>query len=133
MGLTCFQTYWMAHGLVQHYTPGSEAELPQLAVASTPEEWGETARTLFDNKRYFQAMHAYDRAEMSREKSVSYAYYLREQAYATPAAKTGGPNDPRRLAFIAAAEAFSSSARVAQRERREYFRIGESHRCPSSV
>ncbi|KZV61209.1 hypothetical protein PENSPDRAFT_693623 [Peniophora sp. CONT] len=117
------RTYWMAHNLVQHYTPGSDTELPQLAVASTPEEWGKTARTLFDNKRYFQAMHAYDRAEMPRERAASYAYYLREQAHSTLASKVSGSSDPRRLAYIAAAEAFVNSAQVAQRERREYYRI----------
>ncbi|KAI0321916.1 hypothetical protein OF83DRAFT_135754 [Amylostereum chailletii] len=115
------RTLWMAQELVHHYTPGSDAELPKLAVASTPEEWGTMARTLFDNKRYFQAMHSYERAEMPRERAVASAYYLREQARSTPP----GPraNDPRKHAFIKAAEAFVASAQGATRERNEYFRV----------
>jgi tetratricopeptide (TPR) repeat protein len=117
------RAYWLAHGLVQHHTPGSDAELPRLAEASSPEEWGKIARTLFDSKRYFQAMHAYERAAMTRERAVAHAYHLREQARAAQGRADKAGRDERRAAFRAAADAFVGCAKDARKERKEYFRI----------
>ncbi|KAI0061021.1 P-loop containing nucleoside triphosphate hydrolase protein [Artomyces pyxidatus] len=116
--------FWSARGLVENYTPSS-ADIPQLAVSSTPEEWEKMARTLFDNKRYFQAMHSYDRAGKSREKAIARAYHLREVARSVPSSATRANNVARKDAFLAVAEAFIHSANeaVIVRERTEYFRI----------
>ncbi|KAI9510704.1 hypothetical protein F5148DRAFT_976352 [Russula earlei] len=114
--------YWSSGNLVQNCTPGTD--VPQFAVSSSPEEWATMARTLFSHKRYFQAIHSYERAGMPREKAIAYAYHLREQARGIPI--RGRPADSERgLAYIKVAEAFLTSAEEATilRERREYCRI----------
>ncbi|KAI0258666.1 hypothetical protein BC834DRAFT_835038 [Gloeopeniophorella convolvens] len=115
------RTYWSSKNLVQNCTPGTD--VPQLAVSSSPEEWAKMARTLFSHKRYFQAMHSYDRAGMPREKAISHAYSLREQARGIPQNRSG--NNARHDAYAMVAKAFMVSARDATivRERTEYFRI----------
>jgi tetratricopeptide (TPR) repeat protein len=81
-------------------------------MSSTTEEWAATARTLFDHRRYLQAVRCYERANLPREKDVAYAYYLREQARGTT--KTGRTTDiSRTIAYTAAADAFLRSASVA--------------------
>jgi tetratricopeptide (TPR) repeat protein len=82
------------------------------------------ARTLFSHKRYFQAMHSYERAGKSREKAIAYAYHLREQARGIPVRNRPGDSE-RRNAYTKVAEAFSASAQEAtiSRERSEYYRI----------
>lgn len=91
-------------------------------MSSTPEEWAKTARTLFDNKRYPQAMHCYERALLPRERAVAEAYCLRDQARGT-AVEPGGDDTERVLAFRRAADAFWSSAEVAVKEKTSYYRI----------
>lgn len=116
------QAVWDAKDQVQNCSPGDN--IPQLATTSTPEEWGQTARTLFDNRRYMQAVHSYERAGLLREKDVAYAYYLREQARAKPT--TSRPsNTSRNEAYLATARAFFSSAKVAdsRQEKLAYYRI----------
>ncbi|KAH9005752.1 hypothetical protein EDB86DRAFT_2795497 [Lactarius hatsudake] len=114
--------YWSSDDLVQNCTPGTV--VPQLAVSSSEEEWAKMARTLFSHKRYFQAMHSYERAKMPREKAIAYAYHLREQARGIPARNRPG-DDSRRNAYKEVAKAFSASAQEATilRERSEYYRI----------
>ena len=82
------------------------------------------ARTLFSHKRYFQAMHSYERAGMLREKAIAHAYQLREQAREIPVRNRPGDNR-RRSAYIEVAEAFLGSGQEATipRERSEYYRI----------
>ena len=82
------------------------------------------ARTLFTHKRYFQAMHSYERAGMPREKAISYAYHLREQARGIPVRNRPGDSQ-RRNAYNEVAAAFLASAQEATifRERSEYYRI----------
>ncbi|KAH9921295.1 uncharacterized protein B0H18DRAFT_880310 [Fomitopsis serialis] len=111
---------WGAKGQIQNCTPGSD--VPRLAMSSTPEEWARTARTLFDNRRYTQAMHCYERALLPRERAVAEAYYLREKARGTPVDARGDDFD-RILAFRKAAEAFWRSADAAAKEKTTYFRI----------
>lgn len=105
---------------MQNCNPGSD--IPRLAMSSTPEEWAKTARTLFDNKRYPQAMHCYERALLPRERAVAEAYYLRDQARGTAVEARDNDSD-RILAFKRAAEAFWSSAEAATKEKTAYFRI----------
>jgi tetratricopeptide (TPR) repeat protein len=120
--LNLLQIYWSSGDLVQNCTPG--ADVPQLAVSSSPEEWATMARTLFSHKRYFQAMHSYERAGMLREKAIAYAYHLREQARGIPGRTRPGDNQ-RRNAYDEVAAAFLKSAQDATifRERSEYYRI----------
>ena len=82
------------------------------------------ARTLFSHKRYFQAMHSYERAGMPREKAIAYAYHLREKARGVAVRNRPGDNK-RRNAYTEVAEAFLASATEATifRERSEYYRI----------
>lgn len=82
------------------------------------------ARTLFNHKRYFQAMHSYERAGMSREKAVAYAYHLREQARGVPVRNRPADTE-RRNAYAKVAEAFLVSAQetALPSERSEYYRI----------
>ena len=83
------------------------------------------AKTLFSHKRYFQAMHSFERAEMPREKAVAYAYHLREQARGIPVRNRAADNE-RRNAYDKVAKAFLDSAEEAgatSRERSEYYRI----------
>ncbi|KAH9172883.1 hypothetical protein EDB89DRAFT_1962838 [Lactarius sanguifluus] len=114
--------YWSSDDLVQICTPGTV--VPQLAVSSSEEEWAKMARTLFSHKRYYQAMHSYERAKMPREKAIAHAYHLREQARGIPVRNRPG-DDSRRNAYKEVAKAFSASAQEATilRERSEYYRI----------
>ncbi|KAH8101589.1 hypothetical protein BXZ70DRAFT_104267, partial [Cristinia sonorae] len=116
---------WDAKGQVQNCTPGDT--VPQLATTSTPEEWAQTARILFDNRRYMQAVHSYERAGFVREKDVAYAYHLREMARAKVVASRAQaqPDIARNEAYLTAAYAFLSSAKVAEnrQERLAYYRI----------
>ncbi|TFY76337.1 hypothetical protein EWM64_g7674 [Hericium alpestre] len=114
------RTYWMSKQLVQHCTPSTG--IPHLAVASTPEEWASTAKTLFTRKRYYQAMHSYERAGKLREKEVAHAYYLREKARDKDADLQASLKE-KKEAWSVAAEAFAKSAHEAIKERSEYFRI----------
>jgi tetratricopeptide (TPR) repeat protein len=82
------------------------------------------ARTLFSHKRYFQAMHSYERAGMQREKAIACAYHLREKARGIPVRNRPGDSQ-RRNAYAEVAAAFLASAQEATilRERNEYYRI----------
>ena len=90
-------------------------------MSSTAEDWAKTAQTLFNNRRYMQAMHCYERAGKTREKAVAHAYYLREVARTTPV--TRRDTSTQAVAFIAAAEAFITSAQAAVTEKKAYYRI----------
>ncbi|KAI0641201.1 hypothetical protein C8Q79DRAFT_992409 [Trametes meyenii] len=110
---------WTQKNLIQNCDPGTD--VPQLAMSSTTEDWAKMALQLFNNRRYMQAMHCYERAGLSREKEVARAYHLREIARST--AVTKGDATRRALAFLSAAEAFVSSAKHAVTEQRAYYRI----------
>ncbi|KAI1785420.1 hypothetical protein LXA43DRAFT_132940 [Ganoderma leucocontextum] len=110
---------WTHKDQIQTCTPGTD--VPRLAMSSTAEDWAKTAQTLFNNRRYMQAMHCYERAGRAREKAVAHAYYLREVARTTPVRR--GDTSAQAVAFIAAAEAFISSARDAITEKKAYYRI----------
>lgn len=114
------QMIWSKNNQVETCTPGSD--VPKLAMSSSPEEWAATARSLFNNRRYPQAMHCYERAGMMREKAVAQAYYLRERARS--ASVTPQRDQPsQKEAYVTAAEAFLASARDAITEKNAYYRI----------
>ncbi|KAL4268195.1 UvrD-like helicase ATP-binding domain-containing protein [Pleurotus pulmonarius] len=75
------RVYWTSNSLIQNCTP---EDVPRLAVKSTKTEWANQGRSLFDNRRYYQAKHCYTRAEMPREAAVADAYFLRDQARKAP-------------------------------------------------
>lgn len=93
-------------------------------MSSTTEEWAKTARTLFDNRRYMQAVHCYERAGMPREKHIAFSYYLREQARSLPVHRRI-VNPIRMAAFLRAADSFHEAAEKATKtsERHAYYRI----------
>lgn len=95
--------------------------MPQLAMSSTAEDWAKTALSLFNNRRYMQAMHCYERAGLLRERAVAHAYYLREVARSTRV--TRGDTTAQADAFTLAAKAFLESAEAAVTEKRAYYRI----------
>lgn len=115
------RTFWNAYDLVKNCS--ATDEVPRLAMSSTPEEWAATARTLFDNRRYLQAVRCFDRAGMPRHMDVAYAYYLRERARGTEKTRRTTDN-ARTLAFVAAAQAFLKSGAIASvaREITAYYR-----------
>ena len=90
-------------------------------MSSTPEDWAKTALSLFNNRRYMQAMHCYERAGLSRERAVANAYYLREGARTKPIDRRGSSSSTS--AFLAAANAFVDSAKRAITEKNAYYRI----------
>lgn len=102
--------FWNTYSLVHNCTAADE--VPRLAMSSSSEEWAATARTLFDHRRYLQAVRCYERAAMARERDVAFAYYLREQARGTAKSKRT-VDSARTLAFIEAAKAFLASASAA--------------------
>jgi tetratricopeptide (TPR) repeat protein len=113
------QIFWTANNLIENCTPGSK--VPQLAVSSTPEEWAKSGRSLFRSKRYFQAIHCFERAGMPREMAIAEAYLLRETARALP----GGSkilDVARATAFSRAAVAFIACAEAATDEKTTYYR-----------
>ncbi|KAI0770957.1 hypothetical protein BD413DRAFT_613484 [Trametes elegans] len=110
---------WTQKDLIQNCDPGTD--VPKLAMSSTEEDWAKMALELFNNRRYMQAVHCYERAGLPREKAVAHAYYLREMARTTPVVK--GDTAARALAYHTAAEAFLASAEDAVTEKRAYYRI----------
>src|ERR1700691_6117195 len=106
--------FWTTKNLVQNCTPGTD--VPRLAVSSTPEEWADFGKSLFQHQRYVQAMHCFERAGMHREVAVANAYRLRDQARIIPSA-----HDQREDAYIVAAEAFIECAVTATKEKRAYY------------
>ncbi|OBZ79120.1 TPR and ankyrin repeat-containing protein 1 [Grifola frondosa] len=114
------RVFWTARNQLQNCTPGTD--VPRLAMSSSAEDWAKTALSLFNNRRYLQAMHCYERAGLPREKAVARAYYLREQARATPVIPRSD-GIAQSTAFTIAAEAFLKSAEQAVKERRAYYRI----------
>ncbi|KAI6020999.1 hypothetical protein BKA83DRAFT_178181 [Pisolithus microcarpus] len=72
--------FWTSRSQIQVCTP--ETDVPHLAVSSTSQEWAESGRSLFQHKRYTQAMHCFGRANMPHEVKIAEAYHLRELARA---------------------------------------------------
>ncbi|KAH7911824.1 hypothetical protein BJ138DRAFT_1005801 [Hygrophoropsis aurantiaca] len=98
--------FWDSREQVQICTPGTD--VPHLAVSSTPEEWATFGRSLFQHKRYSQAMHCFERALLPREVTIAKTYHLREQARAM-----SGSIKHTQKAFLQVAVAFSDCAAIA--------------------
>jgi len=112
------QIFWTSRNQVQNCTPGTD--VPHLAVSSTPEEWATFGRSLFSHKRYSQAKHCFERAELPREVKVCEAYQLREVARSSVG--VASLNDQKR-AFIVAAVAFTDCGVAATgKEKLQYYR-----------
>lgn len=116
------QTLWTSRNQIQNCTPGTD--VPRLAVSSSPEEWEKSGKSLFQNKRYLQAMHCFERAGLKRETAVSHTYYLREQARSTLNHGSKQSLSLREKAFTIAADAFLSCALSAatMKEKKAYLR-----------
>ena len=116
------QTLWTSRNQIQNCTPGTD--VPRLAVSSSPEEWEKSGKTLFQNKRYLQAMHCFERAGLNREAVVSNTYYLRERARSTPTHGSKRSSSLREKAFAIAADAFLSCvvSAITVKEKKAYLR-----------
>ncbi|KAH6917671.1 hypothetical protein BKA70DRAFT_1139349 [Coprinopsis sp. MPI-PUGE-AT-0042] len=108
---------WTTKDSIRNFKPGSD--LPKLAVSSSPEEWEKTARILFINRRYLQAMHAFQRAGLEREVKISHAHYLREEARAIHA--TTEELVATKHAFVRAAKSFLECAATSRGKERRVF------------
>lgn len=97
-------------------------DVPRLATSSSPEAWSRTAYTLFNNKSYMQAEHAFERASLYREKAVAHAYFLRETARTVLDDSRETPGK-RSQAFAIAAEAFARCAEKDHTDKLTYYRI----------
>ncbi|KAJ6544312.1 hypothetical protein B0H19DRAFT_1076434 [Mycena capillaripes] len=73
---------WTSRDQVQNCILGTET--PRFALSSTPAEWEERGRNLFDNRLFRQARLCYERAYMPHEAAVAQAYHLREEASTMP-------------------------------------------------
>ncbi|KAH6917673.1 hypothetical protein BKA70DRAFT_1178689 [Coprinopsis sp. MPI-PUGE-AT-0042] len=112
------KTLWTSKDSIQNCKPGSD--VPQLAVSSSPEEWEKTARTLFTNRRYLQAMHAFQRAGLDREVKIAHTHYLREEARAIHATNKESMAE-KQAAFVLAAESFLDCATTSRGKERRVF------------
>ncbi|KAF9778765.1 hypothetical protein BJ322DRAFT_1114103 [Thelephora terrestris] len=92
----------------------STSEVPQLATKSGSQEWIDTAKSMFANKRYAQAKVAYKRAGRDRESAICHAFLLRENAKAVPDDQVKG----RAEAFGNAGEAFYTCAETSPPDKR---------------
>ncbi|KAH6876648.1 hypothetical protein BKA70DRAFT_1576722 [Coprinopsis sp. MPI-PUGE-AT-0042] len=112
------KTLWTAKDNIQICKPGSD--VPRLAVSSSPEEWEKTARTLFANRRYLQAVHALQRAGLEREGRIAHTHYVREEARAINATNKE-LMIAKQTAFVLAAESFLECATTSRGNERRVF------------
>ncbi|KAI6137063.1 hypothetical protein F5141DRAFT_66140 [Pisolithus sp. B1] len=110
--------FWTSRSQIQNCIPGTDVS--HLAVSSSLEEWAESGHSLFQHKRYTQAIHCFRRANMPREVRIAEAYHFRELARATVGVS---PVGEQRRAFAKAADAFvKCSSEAPSRERLQYYR-----------
>ncbi|KAG1851820.1 hypothetical protein C8R48DRAFT_361252 [Suillus tomentosus] len=110
--------FWTSRNQIENCTPGTD--VPHLAVSSTPEEWASFGHSLFSHKRYSQAIHCFERANLHREAKVCEAYQLREVARSSVGAAS--LSDQKR-AFNVAADAFTDCAATATgNQKLQYYR-----------
>jgi tetratricopeptide (TPR) repeat protein len=105
------------HCRIENCTPGTY--VPQLAVKSSPKEWEDSGKVLFENKHYLQAMHCFQRANLPTNVAVANAYYLRELAGNISSKSTHEYSK----AFVKAGDAFVKCASTAVKQKRAYYRI----------
>ncbi|RXW14070.1 hypothetical protein EST38_g11783 [Candolleomyces aberdarensis] len=117
--LIFFQMLWESKGYIQSCVPGDE--VPRIAVSSTPKEWSTAGRNLFRNRRYMQAVHAFERAGMAREAKISHTHYLRDVARSIQSVNKE-TRSAKWNAFCSAAQSFLECAYNAKdTERRVFF------------
>ncbi|KAJ2926880.1 hypothetical protein H1R20_g10209, partial [Candolleomyces eurysporus] len=110
---------WESKGYIHSYVPGGD--VPRLAQKSDPEEWATAGRTLFTNRRYLQAMHAFERAGRAREAKISYTYSLRDTARSIRVISKENIT-AKRNALCSVAESFLKCAQDSKgKERRVFF------------
>ncbi|KAG1854678.1 hypothetical protein C8R48DRAFT_721046 [Suillus tomentosus] len=110
--------FWTSRNQVRNCTPGTE--VPHLAVSSTPEEWASFGRSLFSHKRYSQAIHCFERANLHREVKVCEAYQLREAARSSVGVAL---LSNQKRAFNVAADAFTDCGATATgNQKLQYYR-----------
>ncbi|KAF5377280.1 hypothetical protein D9615_006447 [Tricholomella constricta] len=114
------RTFWSTRDQIHNCTPGTD--MPRLAVSSSAEEWATKGKELFERKKFLQAKHCYERAQMYPEMAISNAYYLRDQARKAPSGDLRRIKDLRHSAFMTAAESFVALARDAVKNRLIYLR-----------
>ncbi|KAI6165389.1 hypothetical protein EDD17DRAFT_1754090 [Pisolithus thermaeus] len=114
----CMKLFWTSRSQIQNHIPDSG--VPQLAVSSTPEEWAESGHSLFQHKRYTQAMHCFGRANMPREVRIAKAHHFQELARATIGVAV---LSEQQRSFAKAADAFFTCGSEAPgREKLQYYR-----------
>ena len=84
-----------------------------------PEDWAEIGQSFFDSGQFSDAMDCFERAGMTFEKSVAWAYHLRQEAINTP---RSGVIELRKRKFMKAAEEFFKCADLWSHQKR-YYRI----------
>ncbi|KAG2109745.1 uncharacterized protein F5147DRAFT_150627 [Suillus discolor] len=110
--------FWESQNLIR--TCARSTDISPLAASSTPDEWAFSGRSLFFHKRYSQAIHCFERADMHREVKVCKAYLLREAARSSVGVAL---LNVQQRAFTAAADAFVECAAAATgNEKRQYYR-----------
>ncbi|KAG1799293.1 uncharacterized protein HD556DRAFT_1287696 [Suillus plorans] len=110
--------FWTSRDQIKNCTPGTD--VPHLAVSSTPEEWASFGRSLFSHKRYSQAVHCFERANLRHEVKVCEAYQLRDVARSSVG--VASLSDQKR-AFNVAADAFTDCGATATgNQKLQYYR-----------
>ncbi|KAG2096318.1 uncharacterized protein F5147DRAFT_818420 [Suillus discolor] len=96
--------FWTSRNQIYNCVPGTN--VPHLAVSSSPAEWASFGHSLFSHKRYSQAIHCFERANLHCEVKVCEAYQLREVARSSVGVAL--LDDQKRI-FNVAADAFADS------------------------
>ncbi|KAG2108067.1 P-loop containing nucleoside triphosphate hydrolase protein [Suillus discolor] len=108
--------FWTSRNQIENCTLRTCVPHP----VSTPEEWAYFGHSLFSYKRYPQAIHCFERANLHRKAKVCEAYQLREVARSSVG--VASLSDQKR-AFNVAADAFSDCAATATGiEKLQYYR-----------
>ncbi|KAJ7171695.1 hypothetical protein C8R43DRAFT_874648, partial [Mycena crocata] len=123
---------WTSKDQVQNCVLGTDT--PRFAISSTPEDWREQGRKLFDTAHFSEAKMCYERAYMPHEAAVAQAYHLRERAREIPK-NSRREIAAKKSAFQHVANAFAECAKTAGRDAtRVYFRrAGECFEEAGSV
>lgn len=112
--------FWTSRNLI--INSASEFHFTDLAVASSPEEWGARAKDFFDREQFAQARRAYEKASLPHAAAVANAYHLREIARNCSAGTSRALLERRMNAFADAAEAFLRCAGQAVQTPEDYYR-----------
>ncbi|KAH6919155.1 P-loop containing nucleoside triphosphate hydrolase protein [Coprinopsis sp. MPI-PUGE-AT-0042] len=114
------KSLWTAKDIIQNhvYEPGRHA--PLFARSSSRKEWEMSARSLFTDRQYFKAMHAFQRAGLQREVKIAHAHHLREDAKAKQTTNKEAMR-ANQAALILAAESFLECATSSRGKEQQVF------------